>query len=327
MARPGDLVLGRYRLVEAVGQSRGTSLWQARDEVDDVAVTVRMTPLDSPIIAELRSAANRAASVDDVHASRVIEVANDRSFDALVIVSEFSKGLTLSDILVIEGGRPLLTHDAVTIAHEVSLLLKQAHSEGVYHGSITPDTVVVTLTGEVRLTGLEVDEVLHNYPPLHDRKLADIHAVGAILYAGLTGAWPDPHNELETSGSGFSRWGTSTRPSQVATGVPPDLDEFAVRALAPATETVECFASVDEVEAALAAWMPNVRQVAEPTTTSASRRPTSRRARRLRGLAISLGILMAISLFGLALALGLGSEPLTKPATHPSPSHSANANK
>ena len=204
-ARPGDTVLGRYRLIDVVGNSRGTSLWQARDEVEDVAVTLRMTPLDSAIVAELRSAANRAASVDDAHASRIIEIANDRAFDALVIVSEFSKGLTLADILVIEGGRPLLTQDAVTIAHEVSLLLKQAHANGIYHGSITPDSVIVTLTGEVRLTGLEVDEVLNN-SPLHDRVRADIHAVGAILYAGLTGVWPDPHDELALAGSGFSEW-------------------------------------------------------------------------------------------------------------------------
>ncbi len=318
-------MLGRYRLIEAVGHSRGTSLWQARDEVDDVAVTVRITPLDSPIIAELRSAASRALSVDDEHAARVLEIANDRAFDALVIVSEFSKGVTLADILVIEGGRPLLTQDAVTIAHEVALLLARSHANGVFHGSITPDSVIVTLTGEVRLTGLEVDEVLNN-PPLHDRKIADIHAVGAILYAGLTGVWPDPYDGLESARSGFSEWGSATRPSQVATGVPPDLDEFVVRALAPASAKVEHFSSMAEVEAALATWTPVV-EAPNPQVAATPRPQRLRRARRVRGLVISLGSLIVVSLVGLALALGLGSEPLTKPTPHPSASQSSSANK
>ena len=308
-AHPGDIVLGRYALVEGIGFARGTSLWQAWDQVEDVAVRVRITPMDSPIISTLRGAAERARVVRDEHAVRVIEIATDRSLDSLIIVSEFSKGLTLADILVIEGGRPLLTTDAVTIAHEVSLLLRRTHAEGVYHGSITPDSVVVTLDGDVRLAGLEVDEILLNQADSHDRRHADIHAVGAILYAGLTGVWPDPLDELETTGSQSARSGIASRPSQVATGVPPGLDEITVRALAPTTGS-GAFPSMAELEAALAAWgtIPLSRSLPTPVPR--------RRRRRLRSTAIALGILTAISLVGLALALGVGSEPLVKPTPH-----------
>ena len=319
IAQVGDVVLGRYRLVEAIGHLRGTSLWHGHDDNFDRPVSIRLAPLDSPITSELRSAAQRASGVDDVHASRLLDIANDRALDALVIVTEFSKGLTLADILVIERGRPLSTVDAVTIAHEVALLLVDTHERGVYHGSITPDSVVVTLTGEVRLTGLEVDEVLNNYSSEHDRALADVHAVGAILYAGLTGQWPDPIDELETAGSHFARQGVTLRPGQVATGVPPDLDELVARTLQPpyAPEVSDRFTSMADVEAALAAWTP----AAESATARASRPAlrTTRRGRRLKGMGIALGVLMALSMVGLALALGVGSEPLVKPKPLTSP--------
>ena len=138
LARTGDVVLGRYRLVEAIGHLRGTSLWHGHDEHFDRPVSIRLAPLDSPITSQLRSAAQRASSVDDEHASRLLDIANDRALDALVMVTEFSKGLTLADILVIERGRPLSTVDAVTIAHEVALLVVDTHARGVYHGSFTP---------------------------------------------------------------------------------------------------------------------------------------------------------------------------------------------
>jgi len=319
LARTGDVVLGRYRLVEAIGHLRGTSLWHGHDEHFDRPVSIRLAPLDSPITSELRSAAQRASRVDDEHASRLLDIANDRALDALVIVTEFSKGLTLADILVIERGRPLSTVDAVTIAHEVALLLVDTHERGVYHGSITPDCVVVTLTGEVRLSGLEVDEVLNNFSLEHDRALADVHSVGAILYAGLTGQWPDPIDELETAGSDFVRQGVTLRPGQVATGVPPDLDELVARTLQPpfAPEVSERLTSMKDVEAALAAWT-----VAASSAVSEPARPSlrgTRRGRRLKGMGIALGVLMSISLVGLALALGVGSEPLNKAKPNVSP--------
>ena len=324
-AQPGDVVLGHYRLVDAIGHLRGTSLWHGHDDEGNRPVSIRLSPLDSPVTAELRAAATRAASLDDEHASRLLDIANDRALDALVIVTEFSKGLTLADILVIERGRPLLTQDAVTIAHEVSSLLLDAHSQGIFHGSITPDSVVVTLTGEVRLSGLEVDQVLNNYSPQHDRERADVHAVGAILYAGLTGQWPDPIDELETAGSDFARQSRTVRPSQVATGVSPYLDELVARALQPphAPEAGDRFTSMAEVESALAAWTPPATDA--KAQASQSPRQSTKRARRLKGMGIALGVLMTVSLFGLALALGIGGEPLTKPVPHKSAVPSAPA--
>ncbi len=330
-AQPGNVVLGRYRLIDAIGHLRGTSLWHGHDDEHDRPVSIRLSPLDSPVTAELRAAATRAASLNDEHASRLLDIANDRALDALVIVTEFSKGLTLSDILVIERGRPLLTQDAVTIAHEVSSLLLDAHSHGIFHGSITPDSVVVTLTGDVRLSGLEVDQVLNNHSPQHDRERADIHAVGAILYAGLSGQWPDPIDELETAGSNFARQGKTMRPSQVATGVPPYLDQLVARALQPphAPEVKNRFTSMRDVEAALAAWTPPAPDATDATDAKArpSQSPTriTKRARHLKGMGIALGVLVIVSLVGLALALGVGSEPLTKPVPHKSPVPSASA--
>lgn len=325
-ARVGDRVLGRYRLVDAMGHLRGTSLWLGHDDTSDQTVTIRLAPLDSPITSDLRAAALRALTVDDVHASRLMDVANDRALDALVIVSEFSKGLTLSDIMVIERGRPLSTEDAVTIAHEVALLLADTHARGVFHGSITPDSVIVTLAGEVRLSGLEVDEILNSYPPSHDRELADVHAIGAILYAGLTGQWPDPIDELETAGSSFARQSSTLRPSQVATGVSPYLDGLVARALQPpfAPEVADRFTTVAQVEAALAAWSPQRDAVASTARQSqiAAKPARPRRRRRMKSMGIALGVLTAISVCGLALALGVGSEPLVKSKPLPVPSAS-----
>jgi hypothetical protein len=255
-----------------------------------------------------------------------MDIGTDRALDSLVIVSEFSKGLTLGDILLLEGGRPLLLQDAVTIAHEVATLLVAVHADGVFHGSISPDSVVLTLDGEVRLTGLEVDDVLNHDRPADDRELADIHAVGAILFAGLTGAWPDPLDQLEASMSDRATSGRGSRPSQVATGVPPDLDELVVRALRATSPESERFQSVAELEAALSPW---VRLTDEATRGRSSMHMQARpRSRRLRGTGIALAVLAAISLVGLALALGVGGEPIVKPVTVPAASHSsAPANK
>ena len=305
---PDDVVLGRYRLVDRVGDTAGTTVWHATDERLARAVSLRFAPLDSAVAPLLRDAAVRASRVTDRRAVAVLDIVEDAETDQLVIVSEWLRGTAFGDYLAARQGEPLPPRESATLALEVAQFLAAAEAAGVTHGRVRPNAIIVTDAGEVRVRGLAVDQALHGAELGIDPALADVHGAGAVLYAGLTGRWPGDLDAEHLPGVPAVNGGRTPWPSRVVADVPADLDEIAARAVQTTQppKGLGHFTSVADVEAALAASL--VSAPAPPASTSWVR-PA------VRVVAVIVAILAAVGLAGLGVSMirGLGGSPLVVP--------------
>jgi len=249
--QPGlaDRHVGRYVLDDLVAERSDTMMWRATDPALQRPVGVRLVPLTDSRCEALYKAARAAASVDDRRLVAVLDVFETDEY--LVIVTEWVNGQAWSDLLT----ERWTAQESMVVAKEVGLALEKAHAAGVTHGRIRPDSVMITDTREVRLRGLGVEAAVWGSEPPGDPKAADLHGVGALLYAGVTLRWPcGPHG---TPVAGM-------RPAPVANGqipspsafeadVPPVVDAICAKSMltSQGSEPVVGYAGVAECVLAL----------------------------------------------------------------------------
>ena len=305
---PDDVLLARYRLVDRVGDTAGTTVWRAYDERLRRPVSLRLVARDSDLATRLRAAAIDASRVADRRAVPVLDIVDDDDRDLLVVVTEWISGTAFGDYLGARRGEPLPSAEAATLALEVARCLAAAEEAGVTHAHLRPNAVMITDSGEVRVRGLGVDQALHGVEPDHlEPKLADVHAAGAVLFAGLTGRWPGNVDvehlpRVPSMGGDRTPW-----PSRVVADVPSDLDSICARAL----QTTHAPKGLGHYT--------DVAQVAEALTASLITPPHQPVAPRGWGrLALRVGAVIVVALaalglvgLGVHMVLGLGSTPLT----------------
>jgi hypothetical protein len=322
---PDLVVLGRYRLVDKVGDSVGTALWRGQDDRLRRPVSVRFTRLDAPLADALLGAALRASHVTDRRAVHVLDAVADTETDCLVIVTEWLAGTSYAEQLAARRGEPKAPQEAAALALEVARTLETAREVGVTHGHLRPELVMITDTGDVRIRGLGVEQVLHGVEPGDDPELADVHAVGAILFAGLTGRWPGPTGVDGLPGVPLLKGGRTPWPGRVVADVPRDLDEIAARALrtTEAPKPEGHYTSLSEVIAALSASLATPTTPVAPAAAVADE-AAPRRGRagiRVASVVVAIACAAGLAYLGLQMILGLGGSSLTVPraATAPLP--------
>jgi len=267
-ARPvlhrGEVLAARYRLVAPVepstpGTSRSAVLWRANDEVlgRPVAVKVLAAPHGTadPLVRPFLDAAATAgavtspvlARVDDASIQQRAEAGatSDTEVDVAYVISEWVDGTRLADVLTQDG--PLEPADAVAVTTAVAEGLAVAHARGLAHGRLHPGNVLLSRSGRVRVTDLAVSAALPDGTVAAERAddpdpfAADVRDLAAVLYALLTGRWPDSATPQPSGGvppapagrEAPSKRGRLVRPRQVRAGVPGALDAVVVRALDP----------------------------------------------------------------------------------------------
>jgi len=201
--------IGRFRLVEQISvrmppksdaafRSYPVESWLGHDEMLDRPVSIRLVRTDDARIASVLGAARAAALVDDPRLMRVLDVvsmdAGPSDAPRTAIISEWAEGQSLVDHLETSG--PATPAAALMVVGDVASALALALDKGVPHGRLSPTTVYLTEGGEVRVRGLAVDAALfgpldsdnRSGRVLHD----DVDGLGSLLYALVTGYWPDP---------------------------------------------------------------------------------------------------------------------------------------
>ena len=123
---------------------------------------------------------------------------------------------------------------AAWLTREVADAIAVAHAQGIAHGRLNPETVLVTQAGAVKLIGFVVDASLRAattcataYPEADDVE-ADVIDLAGLLYAGLIGRWP---GRPPPPYPGTARGPRPLRPRQVRAGVPRTLDAICERVL------------------------------------------------------------------------------------------------
>lgn len=222
--RSGDLLADRYVVADLLSESSGGRFWRAHDRLLDRPVAVHIIDSGDPRAPALLAAARRSARVHDRHNLRVLDAEhNDR---LCYVVNEWGDGDSL-DILI--GEEPMEPRRAAWIVSEVADALCSAHAQGVTHDRLVPENVLLERGGGVRLIGLGVDAALYGFPA--GNVAGDVRALGALVYACLTGRWAgDRASVLEEAPR---QGGRLLRPRQVRAGVPRFLDELCDTVLEP----------------------------------------------------------------------------------------------
>jgi serine/threonine-protein kinase len=208
-----QLLGGRYRLVERLGEGGTAVVWRAHDEILDRSVAIKVLSAgyasDARFRARIRAEARAAARLSHPHITNVHDYGESTSGDEPVpyVVMELLSGPTLAERM---RSGPLPVSDALRIATQVAQALAAAHAGGLVHCDIKPANVVVTPDG-AKVVDFGIAAVAGRKDPLDtgnqiwgtpayvapERLLgrgtagaADVYALGILLYHALTGSLP-----------------------------------------------------------------------------------------------------------------------------------------
>jgi serine/threonine protein kinase len=207
--------LGRFELVELLGEGAFGQVYRARDPNLDreVAIKVPRDTIVAPADRErfLREA-KAAATIHHPNICPIFEAGQEG--DRMYIVMALIAGRSLSAMLKERKG-PLPEKQAILVTRKLALALDAAHAKGVVHRDLKPanvmmdrdrkDVVVMdfglarrTAAGDAELTGsgmiLGTPAYMAPEQARGDSKAvgpaADIYALGIMLYEMLTGQRP-----------------------------------------------------------------------------------------------------------------------------------------
>ena len=252
---PGTVLAGRYRLDDLLSESTGARFWRATDTILARSVAIHAVSSDDPRSPGLLEAARVSATVTDAHLLRVLDC--DDTNGITWVVNEWGDGISL-DLMLQQGTLP--PSRAAWLAREVAEAIAAGHAQGVAHGRLNPEAVLVTHAGAVKLIGYVVDASLETqrpHDPLYgelDEREADVINLAGILYAALTGRWPGVAPSSVPPAPRESR--RPLRPRQVRAGVPRTLDAICERVLhKEASQHAMPIETAHEIAAALADYV------------------------------------------------------------------------
>lgn len=139
-SRPtGDLLLGRYRLLERLGTGGFGTVWRAHDEQLDRVVALKRIALPSVEDRE-RATREAQASARLSHPAIVALYEADSDEDAFYLISELVEGDTLAALIAADE---LCDEDIAEIGLVLVEALEHAHARGVIHRDVKPQNVLV----------------------------------------------------------------------------------------------------------------------------------------------------------------------------------------
>ncbi|MEV5412090.1 protein kinase family protein [Thermopolyspora sp. NPDC052614] len=220
---PGTRLSDRFLLEDRVHQAGGATLWKATDEILARPVAVHTFSPEFELVDEVVTAARAASRLTDPRLTQVFDAADDG--DTAYVVTEWVTGESLVDLL---AGGPLEPERAAGLVAEAAEALAHAHEAGLAHLLLTPERLVWTGGGTVKVLGLAVDAAL-TATTSDEPAVEDARGLGRLLYAALTATWP---GEEECGLPPAPRDdGKLCTPRQVRAGVPGTLDAITCRAV------------------------------------------------------------------------------------------------
>ncbi|HZT91900.1 MAG TPA: serine/threonine-protein kinase [Gaiellaceae bacterium] len=326
----GDVIAGRYRLLEPLGRGAMSAVWLARDEELGRHVALKtLAPNADRARFEREARAAAALAHPNICALFDYGEADGRPY----MVLEYLSNGSLEERLA--GGRPLADSDTYRIATEIASGLAHAHERGLVHRDLKPANVLFDAEGRAkivdfgiaRMTGTgtltEAGTVLGAASYISPEQASgqpagpasDVYSFGAILFRMLTGRLPF----ISSNAMELVRMHRDEQPPTVGAvrpDAPPRLAAIAESALAkdPALRP-------GDGAALLGALRADETRAVVPAATGAEAtqvlRPARRRSRTPATLAALAALLLVAGGVAAALVASRGGGSTAPPPTLP----------
>ena len=247
---PGELLGGRYRIVDMIGKGGMGEVYRADDLSLDQPVALKFLPEaithNERALERFRNEVRIARQVSHPNVCRVYDLGE---MEGLYFLSmEYLDGEDLGSLLRRIGRLP--SDKALEIARKLCAGLAAAHEKGVLHRDLKPSNVMLDARGQVLLTDfglaglageIEGAEVLNGTPAyMAPEQLAgeevtvksDIYALGLVLYEIFTGKLPFESDTLAGL-KRAQRENVPVSPSAIVRDLDPMVERVILRCLSP----------------------------------------------------------------------------------------------
>ncbi|MBA3488766.1 MAG: protein kinase [Longispora sp.] len=314
----GCLLADRYRLEEHINDDPcGRQIWRGTDVIlrRPVAMVLRQPGGDEAL--EMLSAAVTASRVVHPNLAGVYDAVDEG--ERAYVVREWVDGQSLGQLL---SESPLEPRRAVLITLAIAEACAALHATEVAHGNVHPGTVLIGDEGRIVLADAKATAATSQEQ--------DVRALGAVLYAALTGHWPHEIPGPRHLPSALRiEGGKLASPRQVRGGVPSELDALCVRLLdlgqAPPT-ALELAAQLGRFKpAALDSLLGQDEEPAASGLVKPKRTRSRRRARWILGITGGVVVVLTATLVATNMPnTSQNADPVT-PSTEASQAAAANA--
>jgi len=210
----GELIAGRYRLVDRIAVGGMGVVWEGRDELLDRRVAVKQV-LIQPGLSEADALLARhrvireariTARLHHPHAVTIYDVVDDGDYPCLIM--QFVPSSSLTGLLRERGTLP--PAQVGRIGADLAAALDAAHEVGIVHRDVKPGNVLITDDGSAKLTDFGISHAVGDVTLTSTGMVsgtpaylapevarggtsgfaADVFSLGATMYAALEGTPP-----------------------------------------------------------------------------------------------------------------------------------------
>jgi len=217
----GDILDGRYTLVERIGLGGFSEVWRAHDRALGRSVAVKLLHAGfsghDETLQRFRAEARHAGGLSHQNIARVFDYGDPSPEHPPYLVMELIDGDSLAHIL--RTGRAMDPARVMDITAQAAAGLQAAHQAGLVHRDVKPANLLLSSAGVVKITdfgisyaagsapltrtGMIVGTPSYLAPERASGALAteasDIYALGVVAYECLNGAPPFSGTAIEVA--------------------------------------------------------------------------------------------------------------------------------
>jgi serine/threonine-protein kinase len=251
-----NLVDNRYRLSDRLGSGGMAEVYLAHDDVLDRDVALKVLSGrysdDEEFVERFRREAQSAAALSHPNIVSIFDRGESED-GTYYIAMEYLSGGTLKDRILKRGALPART--AAAVALQIAEALKVAHGSGVIHRDIKPHNILITDTGDIKVTDFGIARAASSSTMTRTGSIlgtahylspeqamgepvgpsSDIYSLGVVLYEMLTGELPyDAETPIGIAMKHVN--GHLREPIEVDPSIPQGINDITMKMLARAPE-------------------------------------------------------------------------------------------
>jgi PAS domain S-box-containing protein len=248
--------LGRYRVLEMLGEGGMGTVYKAHDPKLDRLVAIKVPRFDVPrgdlgvVVQRFLREARSAAQVRHPNVCPIYDV--DEHESVPFVVMAYVEGFSLAEQLR-QKPRDSDTANSVRLARQVAVGLRAVHSHGIVHRDLKPANILIDRDGQALLTDFGLARPEHETQQLtmHGAVIGtpgymapeqaagetervgpctDIYSLGVLLYVMLTGRLPYQGTALTVLLKQLDQ--PPPPPSSLRADVDPQLESLVLKAMA-----------------------------------------------------------------------------------------------